>query len=97
MLKMPEEVAVTETVKSSISTLFGETTSMLDRISRIAERGPINLTFSVGALIILMGLLFKVDIKGVHISTIGLGEFIAILVVGSLLMLCSVTIKFLQF
>lgn len=94
---MPEESDLSSTVKSSMHDIMDETAKILERINNLAEKGPITLMFSVGTLILLLGLLFKIDIRGFHMSNIGLGEFIAILTVGMILILAAASIKFLQF
>lgn len=84
-------------ITSQLKSVNEQVIITIERLSKVAEKGPVNFMLSFGAGMIIFSMLFKVEIGGFKISNLSTAEFITTTIVGAIITISAATIKFYQF
>jgi hypothetical protein len=94
---MPDDMPVSTILRDQVGAVNNTLLNTLKITAEIAAKGPVVLMLSLGSALIMIGLLFKVDLRGFHLANLSLGDFIAILSFGFLLIVGGAGIRVYQF
>lgn len=91
------EITSPAAAKNHLSTFTTTIVESMERISKIAEKGPVTLLLSLGTALIIGALAMKIEIGGIKIATLAISEFISLLLVATLLLILGSLIRLYQF
>ena len=92
-----QELASPSEAKSQLSTFTNIVVTAMERISTIAEKGPVNLLLSLGTGLIIFALALKIKIGDSQIGTLTTPEFISLLLLAALLLVLGSLLRLYQF
>jgi hypothetical protein len=95
--ELPPPAASPAEAKNQLSAFTTTAVEAMERISKVAEKGPTNLLLSLGTLLVLFALAMKAEIGGVRIASLAPSEFISLLVVATLLLVVASCLRLYQF
>lgn len=84
-------------VEKQLSTFTDHMVTTMERISKVAEKGPVVLLTTLGAGLIVGAIMLKVQLNGHAISNITAGEFISMMVAATILLLAGSLLRLYQY
>ena len=89
--------SISNAITTQMSNVNEQLVSTVERLSKVAEKGPVNLMLAMGAFLIIFSMLLKIEIAGHRISNLGTAEFITLVIVGAIILIASAAIRLYQF
>jgi hypothetical protein len=80
--------------------LSGFTNSMItaiERISKVAEKGPVTLLTTIGTVLLMLAVVMKFEFNGHKISNLTTGEFVTMVISASLLLIFGSFLRLWQY
>jgi len=84
-------------LENTLAVVSNQMINIVDRFSKVADRGPYILLTSLGAALLVIGLLAKINIFTYRPFDIATVEFITMEVLGVLLLLAGCWLRFYEF
>ena len=84
-------------LQDPFSSFTQNTVEAMHRVSGLAERGPVIMLLTLGPVMIILALAFKLQLFGQGISTLSSAEFISVILAGSLLVILGAFIRLYQY
>jgi hypothetical protein len=84
-------------LEAHLKTISGVLLNALDFTSKLADKGPVNVMTAVGALLMPSALFFKVKFADHTLVDLTTGEFISLLIVGSILLVTAASMRIYQY
>src|SRR5262245_10086650 len=74
---------------NQVSEFTRQIVDALEKISKVAEKGPVILLSSLGSVLIILAVVMKLEINGARISNLTAGEFVTMIVAATLLLVLA--------
>jgi hypothetical protein len=84
-------------LRDPFSSFTEDAVNAMQRVSELAERGPVIVLLTLGPAMIILALAFKLQVLGQGISSLSSSEFITVILTGSLLVILGGLIRLYQY
>lgn len=81
---------------TQFSVVTNQVVGFLTQLSKVAEKGPINLLLTLGTALLVVATLLKLEFRGGRLSNLTPAEFIVMVIAGLLLLFFGSALRFYQ-
>jgi uncharacterized membrane protein len=81
---------------AQFSVVTNQVVGFLTQLSKVAEKGPINLLLTLGTALLVVAILLKLEFRGGRLSYLTPAEFIVMVIAGILLLFFGSALRFYQ-
>lgn len=88
-----QEVGLPQT---QFTVVTDQVVGFLTQLSKVAEKGPINLLLTLGTALLVVATLLKLEFRGSRVSSLAPAEFIVMVIAGLFLLFFGSALRFYQ-